>query len=194
MDTNDHLNELMEQGLASYAAEPSADLASRILMEAQATPVPMSSRWYMGLAGWGIGLTAAAGFLAFSLMHSGMKGPAQKQLAAHTIPPSAANTHPPVRNAAIARSPRHRSPEMVPRMANAVYVAPPVTEQERLLLTLAANHPKQALELVAMEERETEPLKVEPLTATPLKIELMARAPLDVTPLHIEPLAEPSSE
>jgi hypothetical protein len=182
----DELDRLIDQALSSYGAEPPAHLETKIVAESRSTPMLVkksaSARWVSIASG-----IAAAVIAAFLLIHDqGHSSNNSDQVASGSKKISIASSKatPTTRPGAIhsqAVSVRLHRPH--PSIAKAAYPEAPLTDQEQMLMDLAAHHPNEARQLISLDGQETKPITITPLSVQPISTE-----PLKIAALRIEPL------
>ena len=186
------LEKLIDAGLATYAAQPPAGLATGVVARCRATPALIKgtavSKWtHVASAVAAAGLVAAFLFLPRPQTQP-------RTLEVTRVPVQAQPVETRLSNeplATVRGVPKRASRERIGRngivkngIGEAAYMSSPSTEQEQMLAALASKHPRQLLEVMALNERQGDPLKVEPLSTKALMIE----------PLHIDPLNQRESE
>ena len=180
---DDDLDNLIDQAVSSYGAEPPAGLEAKIIAEVRSTPMLMKkgahAKWVRVASG-----IAAGGLVAALLLHleRTQTSPFENRMTAaqkaHALPaiPIAVESHTHARVAVKVVSIR------VPGLRS-TYHQPALTEQELLLASLAAEHPKQALEWNETKQKKSEPLAVAPLSGSPMGTE-----PVELEAIVIAPL------
>jgi hypothetical protein len=154
----DEVESLMDTGLASYCAEPSAGLASRIVRETGAVRSQAEMR---SCRTWG-GAIAAAGLLLLFALHHGIEHSSTLSSATAAATPQS-HIFEPTKLTQASRTVRHVR-RRIPAI-HSVYVPAAPTEQEMTLLALATEHPREALALVAMNRADSTPLGEERASA-----------------------------
>jgi len=150
--SNHELDSLIDKALITYNAEPSAELASRILAETGT----MSTRAGKQYKTWsGVGIAAAGLILFFAMPRSSEQRNALSQPDAAGSPKTSILEMPkPIQPGAPSQA-IHR----MPRVERGSYVQAAMTEQEKLLVALATQHPDQALALIAMNAEDAKPIE-----------------------------------
>lgn len=180
----DELDTLLEQAIKIYsAAEPSPDLAARILRQAQQEPAPRHNRWRLALV---IALPVAAALtLAFILPgHGTLPEPPATIASAPTTPSVVRHTHPDqTKTVAATTQEQFPTDRRVRKAANrsswARPLPPPYSKEELALLNFVQQHPKEAAEIAEAQKQDTEPLRQEPITISHLEIKPLTIAPLN---------------
>ncbi len=183
---DDELDNLIDQALASYGAEPSADLEVKIIAKARTTPMLLKSRNVTGWIGAASGIAAAV-IVAFLLIHDQghpRKNSDQVASGSKEISNASSKATPTARPGAIhsqAVSARVHRPH--PAIAKTAYSEAQLTDQEQMLIDLAAHHPNEARQLISLDGQETKPITITPLSVQPISTE-----PLEIAALRVEPL------
>ncbi len=175
------LDSLIDQALITYAPESTTNLEDRIIANTRFTPTlvkeTISAKWAGVMSG-----IAAAGIVAFVFLHNQSPQPLKDH--AFSGSQESRSVARPVQPMVAARQQiipvKHHQPS-----AHAKKPADSelITEQEQMLVELATQHPDQARQLVGINERDAEPLSIDPLTVRPIATE-----PLKIAALQIEPL------
>jgi len=176
----DELDTLLDQAIKTYsAAEPSPDLAARILRQAQQEPAPRHNRWRLALA-FALPLAAAL-TLAFILpRHWTLPKPPATIASAPTTPRVARHARPDQTKTVAATTqeqlPIHRRVrKAVSRSSWARPLPPPYSKEELALLNFVQQHPKEAVKIAEAQKNEAaltppQPLKIAPLKTEPITI------------------------
>lgn len=177
----DELDQLLDEAIKSYAAaEPSPDLAGRILYQSQLQHASPRRGWKLALA-FALPVAAAVA-LAFVLL-----GPwtLPKPPATIASTPPTPSIEQPVKTLAAAepiatnrrvRKTAGRSTESGKSWARPL--PPPYSKEELALLNFVQQHPKEAAEIAEAQEQDSAPLESQPITISQLKIEPLSIAPL----------------
>lgn len=180
----DELDTLLNEAIKSYsAAEPSPDLATRILRQAQMqAPLPRHG-WKLALA---LALPLAATFtLAFVLAeHWALPKPPATIASAPTTPSVALHAHPQSTKTVAATTqeqlPTHRRVhKAVSRSSWARPLPPPYSKEELALLNFVQQHPKEAAEIAEAQKRDMANPTPQPITIKPLHTEPLTIAALN---------------
>jgi hypothetical protein len=172
----DELDQLLDEAIRSYAAaEPSPDLAARILRQAQ-MQAPSSRRgWKLVLA---VALPLAVTLTAF-VFAGRMNLPAPPAPIASQPPtPSIATPKAPEALAVATSKPAPVRHHVRAARSWARPLPPPYSKEELALLNFVQQHPKEAAEIAEAQEQDVAPLKSQPITISHLEIEPLTIAPL----------------
>jgi hypothetical protein len=176
----DELDQLLNEAIKSYAAaKPSADLAGRILRQAQLHNVSPRRGWKLALA---LALPlAAAVALAFVLLGPWtLPKPPATIASAPSVPNIVQALPKPAKALDVATRetvPNHRR-KATGRSSWARPLPPPYSKEELALLNFVQQHPKEAAEIAKAQEQDTAPLESQPITISHLEIEPLTIAPL----------------
>ena len=177
---------LIDQALTSYGIEPAQGLEAKIIAEVRSSPVLVKKKASAKWLRLGSGI-AAAGLVAVLLIHNeerpGTK-PDQTSETSRAIsaaPSIATSLAQPETIHSHAVSLTHRRPHAA--MVRTASSAAGLTDQEKLLVELAAHHPNEARQLVSIVGQE-KPLTIEPLSVQPISTETLKIAALRIEPLR----------
>jgi len=173
----DELDQLLDEAIRSYAAaEPSADLAGRILRQAQQESAPHHNRWRLVLA-FALPVAAAVALALVLLGQWALPKPPANIASAPSVP-SVVETHSqPAKALVVTAEPvqAHRRDRKAAsrRKSWARPLPPPYSKEELALLNFVQQHPKEAAEIAESQKRDSQPitisqLKIEPLSIAPL--------------------------
>ncbi len=183
----DELDQLLDEAIQSYAAaEPSADLAGRILYQSTLHTAAPRRGWKLALA-FGLPLTAAVA-LALVLLGPWTLPKPPATIASAPSTPSMVQARPkPAKTLTAAVEPilvHRRVRKAVGRGSEngkwwARPLPPPYSKEELALLNFVQQHPKEAAELAESQKNEAALTPPQPLKITPLKTEPITIAALN---------------
>lgn len=173
----DEFDALVESAVKGYAAaEPTPELAAKILQHAQSERLPRRKGWKLALA---FALPLAAGaVLAVVLVEQPSSPQAPTPLAVVPAAPNVAQTAKvlepePVRarrRVAVAQGPAKSAARPLPA---------PYTKQELALVAFVEQHPKEAAAFAKVESQPLKPIPEQPLTISHLEVAPLTIASLD---------------
>ena len=178
----DELDTILDQAIQSYsAAEPSPDLAGRILYQSKLHTAAPRRGWKLALA---VALPlAAAVALAFVLLGQWTLSKPPATIASAPSTPSVAQpaktlvaTAEPVQTHRKVRKAASHSTESGKSWARPL--PPPYSKEELALLNFVQQHPKEAAEIAEAQKQDTAPLESQPITISQLEIKPLTIAPL----------------
>jgi hypothetical protein len=178
----DELDKILDQAIRSYsAAEPSPDLAGRILYQTRLQIASPRRGWKPVLA---VALPfAAAVALAFVLLAPWTLPKPPATIASAPSTPSVVQPAKTLGAAAEPVQPHRRVRKAASRSSEngkswARPLPAPYSKEELALLTFAQQHPKEAAEIAESQKQDMAPLKSQPITISHLEIKPLSIAPL----------------
>jgi hypothetical protein len=177
----DELDQILDEAIRSYAAaESSADLAGRILRQAQLHNVSPRRGWKLALA---LALpVAAAVALGFVLLGPWTLPQPPATIASAPSVPSVVQALPePTKALDVATretAPNHRR-KASSHSSWARPLPPPYSKEELALLNFVQQHPKEAVKIAEAQKQDAAPLESQPITISHLEIKPLIIASLN---------------
>lgn len=176
----DELDAILDEAIKSYsAAEPSPDLAARILYQSQLHTVSPRRGWKLALA-FALPIAAAVTLAFVFAGRINLPAPPEPIASAPSTPSVAAQPQPAkMLAAAVEPVPTHRKVHKALRRDSwARPLPPPYSKEELALLNFVQQHPKEAAEIAEAQKEQTA-AALEPITVPPIQIKPITIAALD---------------